>query len=276
MAKIRQSCFYIFILFIPLLGFSALKQSETGNKKIPVLRIAVASNFRPAMKKLVPLFLKTHAVTIRWQSASSGAIFNQIIHGAPYDLFLSADSQRPQKLIQKKLALSPSLQTYALGKLVWYEPDGTHPSLVKLSKDNQSDLPGVISIANPKTAPYGKAASEVIIKLKQNHIEFKKVIVASNILQAFQYIQTGNVNAGFVAYAQIINQKLKNNFWLIPVEWYQPIKQQAVIIPSAHKKMAQQFLVFLGSETAQKIISEMGYDLPGPTTVLKEKVHAVR
>lgn len=268
MAKIK---FYYFYAFILLYSFFSQAQAITENTIKPTLRIAVASNFRPTMKKLVPLFLKSHAIIIRWQSASSGAIFNQILHGAPYDLFLSADSERPLKLIQQKRALTHSLQTYALGKLVWYEPDETHPTLLK-----RQNLPDVISIANPKIAPYGKAAAEVILKLKHNNIVFEKVIVASNILQSFQYIHTGNVAAGFVAYAQIINVKLENSFWLIPDDWYQPIKQQAIIIHSEHEKIAQQFLDFLQTAAAQKIITEMGYDLPRKVFPLSEDNDAIR
>ncbi len=256
---------------MPLLSFACLEERAGKDEIKPTLRIAVASNFRPAMKKLVPVFLKSHAIMIRWQSASSGAIFNQIIHGAPYDLFLSADSEKPQKLIQKHHATAASLQTYALGKLVWYEPDKRHPSLLTMKNP-----PAIITIANPKIAPYGKAAAEVIKKLNHKNIIFKKVIVASNILQTFQYIHTGNVAAGFVAYAQIINLELKNNFWVIPSHWYQPIKQQAVIVQSTHKKQAQQFLDFLQTETARKIIREMGYDLPAKTTGLKGNEHDTR
>ncbi len=249
-----------FLLFLTqgiVLSAQVVNPSGKPVTDTPILHIAVASNFRPAMKKLVPLFERENSFKIQWQSASTGAIFNQISNGAPYDLFLAADSERPLNLIKLNIAAAETLQTYALGKLVWYQPGN---SLAPFRHPDK--LPAMIAMANPKIAPYGKAAEEVISTLKKQGIVFNKIISATNILQTFQYVYTGNVSAGFVAYAQIINQSITSGFWMIPRDWYSPIKQQAVAIKTHHIDMAKRFLKFLMSERARKIISDMGYNLP--------------
>lgn len=245
------------IITLFLLNVNQPVLAETTRSTPSQLKIAVASNFRAVMQKLVPLFEKQYPVKVTWTSASSGALYTQITQGAPIDLFLSADSARPQKLIAQNMAEKNSLTTYALGQLAWYQPGMKEKPFVK-----PLHFVDTIVIANPKLAPYGQAALTVIQHLKQNGMTFQQTIQASNILQAFQYIQTGNIKAGFIAYSQIKQQDIKSGYWLIPQSWHQPIQQQAVILKATHREEARKFLIFLQTPATQKIINTMGYQTP--------------
>ena len=240
-------------ILLPQLTLAQNPNTHLQNKDA-VLQVAVASNFRPVIQKLAPIFADKTGIKIIWTSASSGAIYSQIMQGAPIDVFLSADSDKPLKLIQNNLAQKDSLITYAVGQLVWYQP-GFRGNPFAQNKTFKSR----IVFANPKIAPYGKAALEVMQSLKLKSIFFQKKIETMNILQAFQYIQTGNVAAGFVSYSQIIQQRIKKGYWLIPDQWHHPIEQQAVIIKNHKKALSRRFLEFLLSNPSQKIIQDMGY-----------------
>jgi len=168
------------------------------NKEKPTITIAVASNFETSLKTIIQLYKKDHENTeITIVSASSGTLTNQILNHAPFDLFLSADTQKPQ-LIYQQLKLQAKPQIYAIGKLTLWIPNSSGTNCLE-----QLGTIKTLAIANPKTAPYGTAAQEI---LDENTIKVKKIIQTANVSQAYSYSKSALVEAGFVANALIIDE----------------------------------------------------------------------
>ena len=157
-----------------------------------VLSVAVASNFSETLKRLEPHFAAATGHELRISTASSGKLYAQIVHGAPYDLFLSADSERPARLEIDGLAVEGSRMTYALGALLLWMPGGKpgEEPLRTLSSGNF----GRLAIANPKTAPYGRAAREVLESLQLWNKLQGKLVRGENVSQAFQFAASGGAD----------------------------------------------------------------------------------
>ena len=228
------------------------------------LRIAVASNFSPIINKLIPEFTQQTNIKLDVISGASGALLQQIRHGAPYDLFLSADSARPLQLKKEKLIVPNSLQTYGIGKLAFWSATNPIPknsSLTTILKNYTR-----IAISNPKTAPYGKSAMEVLthLGLADKYIK-NNVITGINVNQTFQKIRSKAVKGGFVALSQLSLNKLIG--LEVPQQYYTPIKQQLVILKrSKQKDNAIKFINFLLNKTTQQKIERFGYTAVTPTT----------
>jgi molybdate transport system substrate-binding protein len=218
--------------------------------------IAVAANFINPMQQLIIEFEKHSHHTVTLVSGSSGRFFAQISHGAPYDLFLSADSKKPQKLIDAKLAIASSLFTYAYGRLVlWSADSGQVINATSLSNSDFDHL----AIANAKLAPYGKAAKEVLLNLALENQTRSKWVVGENISQAYQFVASQNAEYGFIAASQWQGQ---GSGWLVPEHLHQPIQQDAVILTRAKDNKAVFELVeYLQSPAAAIIIQDHGYQV---------------
>jgi molybdate transport system substrate-binding protein len=233
-----------------LMSFSALTQ------EIKPLRIAVAANFSPILKKLLPEFTAQTAIKTQVISAASGTLFQQISHGAPFDIFLSADAQRPQRLNDHQLIVENSQQTYIYGQIaLWSAIDQFRALTPLLSK-----IPTIqrFAIANPATAPYGKAAKQALLSLGLWPSLQNKIIQGININQTFQQVHSQAANVGIVAYSQLKINKLEG--FVIPQEYYQPIKQQMVILKRSKQiKNAQQLSQYLLSDTVQEKLVKYGY-----------------
>ena len=229
------------------------------------MRIAVASNFYPAMKEIVDLFeieVIDSSITnkIVLIPGSSGKHYAQVINGAPFDMFFSADKSRPVSLEQKGIVKNESRFTYAIGKIVLWSPinrfDGSEEQALY---DNNFRF---LAIANPKTAPYGIATREALVSMGLWKNMEKKLIRGENIAQAFQFIHSGNAELGFVSLSQLMSPNFseKGSFWEVPQSFYNPIEQQAVLLKDS--SLGRSFMEFMQTEKALKIISKFGYDLP--------------
>ncbi len=236
------------------------------------IRVAVASNFAPTLKALALVFEKQSEHRLVLASGSSGKHYAQISHGAPFDLFFAADAKRPQLLERKGLAIVGSRFTYAYGKLVLWQPH-THKLDYKTTEINtpaENPVLGklkqagfrYLAIANPKLAPYGKAAEETLVKLNLWDTYQTRIVRGENIAQAFHFVTTGNAQLGFIAYSQIKNTDTHStgSYWDIPAAYYQPITQQAVILK--HSPAAVAFMTFMRSPVAIGIIHRAGYLTP--------------
>jgi molybdate transport system substrate-binding protein len=221
------------------------------------LRIAVSSNFSPILKQLLPEFKQQIGINTQIISGVTGGLYQQIKHGAPYDVFLSADSLRPQKLAQDKLIVVGSRKTYAFGQLALYSAQKSHlnwQDVTDITHDNSKRL----AIANPKTAPYGKAAQQCLQKQELWQAINRKLVIGNNIGQTFQQVRSQAVFIGIVAFSQLKLNKLSGE--LLPQSCYSPIKQQLVILKnSAQIKAAQQLSDFLLSAKSQQKIAQWGY-----------------
>ena len=225
------------------------------------LRVAVASNFLLSVKELSREFEKTTAHKVVAISASTGKLFAQIKQGAPFDVLLAADSLRPELLEKEGIGVPGSRFTYAVGRLALWSADTTLFLRNDLQVLNQKNF-RYLAIANPKTAPYGKAAEQVLRKKGFWDQLQTRMVRGENISQTFQFLVTGNADIGFIALSQLKrNQKqLKGYSWAVPSEWHDPIRQQAILLKRAKtNKAAQEFLNFLKSDRVQKIIESYGY-----------------
>ncbi|MEK9563577.1 MAG: molybdate ABC transporter substrate-binding protein [Deltaproteobacteria bacterium] len=223
------------------------------------LLVAVASNFVAPAKELSQEFTRITSHNVSLSFGSTGKLYAQITNGAPYQVFLAADQESPSRLVSEGLAERGSQFTYARGRIVLYCP--TLEADQKPEEVLKSNGFTRLAIANPKTAPYGRAAMEVF----QNLGIFKnlgtRIIQGNNIAQTFQFVSTGNAELGFVSGSQVINID-PELYWTIPIDLYRPIQQDAVLLQKGlEKKAAREFLDFLNSDPARKIIQSFGYDL---------------
>lgn len=249
--------FLLSILLIELLSHSSFadEQNKSDKKAHHTLRIAVAANFTPVLKKLIADFHQQTGIKTQLISGASGAMFLQIKHGAPFDMLLSADSRRPEQLERDDLILANSRKTYAVGQLALF----SHGEVTKL--EQLSDLTNSsarFAIANPDIAPYGKAAKETLQHLGLWQDFQHRLITGMNISQTFNQIRSKSVSIGIVANSQLVLNGLSGI--IIPSSYHQPIKQQLIILKrSKHKKQAQQFSDFLRLASTQKVIADYGY-----------------
>jgi len=236
------------ILFIVLLFHSNFLFAEN-------LRIAVASNFYPTLNLIKLQFEEKHSVKIDLIKGSTGKLFAQIQHGAPYDIFLAADIKRPELIEKYDLAVNDSRYTYAVGQLAfWSKNKPIHSISTVLKSKNYNS----IAIANPKTAPYGQAALEVLLRLDLFNTVKTKLVYGENIAQTFQFVQTGSADYGFVSLAQVKNRV--SDYSVVPKGLYQPIKQQLVLLKSSNnKKLAEKFIQFIKQEKVKALIRNQGY-----------------
>ena len=222
-------------------------------------QVAVAANFTEPAKEIAAAFKAQTGHTAILSFGSSGQFYTQMAHGAPYEVFLSADADRPKKAEQDGLGVTGSRFTYAIGRLVLYsktpglvDANGAVLSSGKFAK---------ISIADPAAAPYGVAAVQTMKKLKVHDALAPKIVKGASITQAYQYVATGNAELGFVALSQVINEP-GGSRWLVPATDHAPIDQQAVLLYTGEKNpAAKAFLTFLKSPTAIAIIKRYGYEI---------------
>jgi molybdate transport system substrate-binding protein len=237
-------------LFIIFLCLSFTLKAEQADQ----LRIAVAANFYSTLSLIKKEFEKEHNDELVIIKGSTGKLYAQIKHGAPYDIFMAADVKRPRILEQQGLTEENSRYTYANGLLVLWSKKHKDNVLSVLEKGEFKKL----AMANPKTAPYGQAAKEVIAKLGFNAITKNKTVYGENIAQAFQFVQSGSADLGFVALSHV--KPVTNKYWHVPETLYHSIRQQMVILKRAkNKKLATKFAEFLKTEKVIKIIKQQGY-----------------
>jgi molybdate transport system substrate-binding protein len=241
----------------------SLTPSQDGHAQNKTsLRIAVATNFKPAFERLTQLYLsQDSSVAISTHYASSGLLYAQISHGAPYHIFLSADRTRAQN-IWKQQNPDTEIFTYAYGQLVLWVPGIENPGFQWLQKHR-----GSVAIANPELAPYGQAAMTCLDK-QASHAPAYQLVLGSSVAQAFHFVASGAASAGLVAKSQVLDYGVaRNHYHLVPADCYAPIEQQAVAIDApAHQAEApaistkvKAFMKFLRSKPAQSLIEEAGY-----------------
>jgi len=248
----------VLIFAISLLGISSSKAQQLSKDNSKPLRIAVAANFTPILKILLKDFSKNTGIKTQVISGASGAMFLQIKHGAPYDVFLSADSRRPKELEQADYILKNSRKTYARGQLALYSSSHSMQASEPLSLDLLSSPPARFAIANPDIAPYGKAAKEVLTHLALWRTYQDRLIKGINIGQTFAQIRSKSVTLGIVSNSQLILNNLPG--LIIPNNYHQPIEQQLVIIgASKNKAAAKKLSQFLLSTKSQATIVSYGY-----------------
>lgn len=229
---------------------------SVSNAQAQELKVAVASNFYHSLYQLIKQSELANKVVL--SSGSSGLLYAQIKKGAPFDVFLSADSHRPQLLAQQGFAFSP--QTYAIGELVLW------PAVSNVQSE-LANLKGKLAVANPKLAPYGEAAVATLHYLGLEKKLQSQLVKANNVNQAFQFVDSGNAQLAILSKAQLKQaidrfgaDKGYENYQSIPSEWHQQVVQQMVILKRTNQLvLAQQFTAWLLSESVQQKLTLAGY-----------------
>jgi len=233
-----------------------------GNGNAGEITLAVASNFSHAIRQIADRFQAETGDRVRLSFGSTGKHYAQIVNGAPFDAFFAADMKRPQRLEQEGLIQPGSRFTYAIGRVVLWSPD---PTLV----DDRGEVLrsggfSHLAIANPRLAPYGRAAQEVLQGMSLWGALQERMVRGENIGQAFQFVSSGSVELGFVAYAQVKRpgEAVQGSLWQVPESAYAPIEQQAVLL--SDNPVARRFLEYVRTPEIRELIHGYGYATPEP------------
>jgi molybdate transport system substrate-binding protein len=245
----------LFALFLALSTLQLLAQ--------PKLTVAVAANMQYTMQELVMEFNKTDKTKIGMVLGASGKLTQQILNGAPFDVFISADAAFPQKLADNNFTLEPP-KVYAQGLLVLWsvKPDIQPAKDLKLLLDANIKS---IAIANPKTAPYGSAAESILKKYGLYDKVSSKLVTGESITQTSQFIATQNADIGFTAKSIVISNEMKGKGKWVELNTadYPPIEQSAALLKYAkqsnNETEAGKFYHFLYSDKAKAIYKKFGY-----------------
>jgi molybdate transport system substrate-binding protein len=240
----------------------ALVASVVASSVFAQVQVAVAANFTAPMQAIAADFEKDTGNKVVASFGATGQFYAQIKNGAPFEVFLAADDSTPAKLENEGQTVPGSRFTYATGALaLWSAQDGYVDENGDVLKKNQYRH---LAIANPKTAPYGLAATQVLDKLGLTQAVASKIVEGQNISQAQQFVATGNAELGFVALSQIYkNGKITGgSAWIVPASLHEPIRQDAVIlVKGKDNPAARAFVEYLKGPKAAEVIKSFGYTL---------------
>lgn len=226
------------------------------------VQVAVAANFTVPMREIADDFEQATGHKVKLSFGATGKFYAQIRNGAPFDILLAADNTTPERLEKEGRGVPGSRFTYAIGKLVlWSAQSGfVDDQGAVLRKNSYRHL----SIANPKLAPYGAAAIEVLTQLKLLPTVQPRFVQGESIAQAYQFIASGNAELGFVALSQVYREGKINSgsAWIVPADLYSPIKQDAVLLTKAKDNAGAVALMnYLKGNEAKAVIQSYGYGL---------------
>lgn len=235
-------------------ALAALLPTLAAGAECEPVRVAVASNFLAAAREAGVVFERATGCPLSLSAGSTGQLYAQIAQGAPFEVFLAADSERPERAEREGLAVPGSRRTYAVGRLVLFSPTPGLP----LSGQTLAD-PAVrrVALANPRTAPYGRAALEAARTLGLESALASRQVVGTNVAQALSFVLTGNAEVGFVALSQVVDRP--GSSWLIPETLHSPIRQQGVVLARGRRAEAAAFLDFLASGEIRELLARRGY-----------------
>ena len=228
------------------------------------LHVAVAANFASPARLLADRFVQAGGSRAELSAGSTGKFYAQIKAGAPFDVLLSADEETPSRLEKEGAAVQDTRFTYAVGTLVLWS---ARPGLVDANGDVlRGDAFRRLAIANPRLAPYGKAAQETLEKLGQWQRLQSRLVLGENVAQAYQFVQSGNADLGFVALSQVVERPaggVSPRVWTVPGSLHAPLRQDAVLLAHGRDNAAaRSFLAFLRTAAAKDLIRSYGYGLP--------------
>ena len=243
-----------------VLALAAAFAPALGAARAATVPVAVAANFTEPAKEIAAAFKARTGMDVALSFGASGQFYTQIAHGAPYQVFLSADTERARKAETDGLAVPGSVFTYATGRLVLYSRT---PRLVDGRGEvlHHPDRFEKLAIADPGAAPYGRAAVETLQKLGVADALKPKLVQGSSITQAYQFTATGAAELGFVALSQVISTP-GGSRWIVPDRLHAPIDQGAVLLKTgADNPDARAFLQFLRGSQAKAIVRRFGYQV---------------
>ncbi|MCS6305769.1 MAG: molybdate ABC transporter substrate-binding protein [Nitrospira sp.] len=223
--------------------------------------VAVAANFIPPFREIALEFEKSTGHQLKVVGGSSGNFYTQIKNGAPFDVFFSADNERPKKLEDEGLGVKDTRFTYATGRLVLWSANA---DLIKGEETVRSKNFKRLAMANPKTAPYGVAAMQALQKLELWESVQPHIVMGESIGQTMGFIESGNAQLGFVALSQIMDPKIKGkgSRWDVPTNLHEPIQQDVILLTKGKDNAgAKALLEFIAGPQSKTIIERYGYEL---------------
>jgi molybdate transport system substrate-binding protein len=258
---------YLFLAF--LLSLATLpgcnNARQTDGREV---RLAAAADLKFALQDVVQEFARAHPdIRVKVTYGASGNFFAQLSNRAPFDLFLSADMDYPRKLIDAGLADKDSAFVYAVGHLVLWVPNASPLDLDKLGVRAVLD-PSVkkLAIANPRHAPYGRAAEAALKKLSLYDTAKDRLVFGENIAQTAQFVGTGAAEAGLIALSLALAPTMrdKGRFRDVPLDSYPRLEQGGVILSwAADRAAADAFRNFLNGSEGKAVLKRYGFSMPG-------------
>ena len=240
-------------------GFLALAVLALGASAagVETVRGAVAANFAVTAEEIGRRFEEATGHRVAWSAGSTGKLYAQIVQGAPFDLFLAADTARPERLEDEGFAVPGTRSTYARGRLALWTP-GRSASVDVLREPSVR-----VAIANPAVAPYGEAARDVLERLGVWDERSPRWVRGEDVGQTFAFVRAGGVEAGLVALSAVRGVGLtEDEVRTVPASWHRPLDQQVILLKP--RPAAEAFLEYLRGPEARKILREAGYDVPSP------------
>lgn len=249
---------------LKLAVFAGLLAASAATRAAEV-QVAVSANFVAPLQRIGEAFTAATGHVLKVSSGATGKFYMQVVSGAPFEVLIAADDETPKKLAAEGYAVPGTTFTYAIGRLVLWS---AQPGFV----DAQGAVLGSravrhLAIANPKVAPYGAAALQVLKARGLADALAPRLVTAESTAQAYQFAATGNAELAFVALSQVAvpGKPPAGSFWLVPQSLYGDIKQDAVLLKAGQRNPAAiALLAFLKSEAAQQLIRNFGYGVPGP------------
>jgi molybdate transport system substrate-binding protein len=236
--------------------------------------VAAAADMNAALPQIVAGYTKKTGESVKLSFGSSGNLTNQIRNGAPFDVFFSADEEYPRQLIVEGLASKDTLYRYAVGRLVLWVPNNSPLDLTKLGIKALLEVSvGKISIANPNTAPYGRAAEAALRHFQIYDQVAGRLVLGENVSQAAQFVESGNAQAGLIALSHALAPAMKNKgrYWPIPLDAYPALNQAAVVLSrSKRQDAARKFLEYLRTPEATSLLADYGFNLSGSAVSTEE------
>ena len=226
------------------------------------IAVAAASNFRVTLEEIVAEFERrtSHRVTIT--TGSTGQLYAQITNGAPFDVFLAADRERPLRLAEQGGGIADSVFTYATGRLALWSRDPQRIGEDSLATLGDTDFRW-LAMAEPAVAPYGAAARQVLEHLGALTAVESRIVTGQNVAQAFAMVETGNAELGLVALTYAMAYEGGGSYVVVPSEWHDQIRQDAVLLRrGAGNQAALDFVEWLRSPETAAIVASYGYGLP--------------
>jgi molybdate transport system substrate-binding protein len=247
-------------LFVFSLSLGLASAAQAGE-----VQVAVAANFAGPIAKIGGAFTAATGHTLKVSTGATGKFYTQVVSGAPFEVLLAADDETPRKLVAEGRAVAGTNFTYALGKLVLWsaQPGFVDDRGAALASDRVKH----VAIANPKVAPYGAAALEVIKARGLADTLAGRIVTGESIAQAYQFVSTGNAEVGFVALSQVAvpGRPVMGSYWVVPPQLYSEIRQDAVLLKSGEKNPAAKALLeYLKGEPARAVIRDFGYGSAAP------------
>lgn len=243
---------------------------NTASAETQPLRVAVAANFLAPMRDISHAFTEATQQPVDIVFASSGKLYAQISHGAPFDVFFSADQSKPSALAQKGLALANTQKTYAIGSLALVASKAFQQKRQPSGKDRidseslrHPDLKR-LAMANPKVAPYGLAAQQVLQQLGLAQQTRGYWVTGENVAQTLHFVTSGNAQLGFVARSQLPQLRQGSTgeiaHWLVPEHLHQPILQDRIVLTaSQNPSAAEALLAFMATPQSRELLQQYGF-----------------